>query len=240
MADFVLVHGAWHGGWCWSRVAEPLRRAGHRVFTPTLTGLGERSHLATRETNLDTHIADINSLIEFEELRSVILCGHSYGGIVITGVADKMPDCLSTLVFLDAFIPNDGQSMQDLLPPERRLQAERIVAEQGDGWLIPARSAASFDVADTEDRAWVDRRCVPHPFETMRQGVKLNGAWCAVPRKVYVKATGYQKSPFGPYADRVRHDPVWEYLECACGHDVMVDDPDWLISLFSDVASRTA
>ena len=152
MANFVLVHGAWHGGWCWVRVAESLTSAGHKVLTPTLTGLGDRAHLGDRDTNLDTHITDVISAIEAEELNEVVLCGHSYGGIVITGAADLIFEKLSSIVFLDAFIPRHGQSMQDLLPPERRRQAEKVVRERGDGWLVPARSAESFDVANREDR----------------------------------------------------------------------------------------
>jgi len=238
VANIVLVHGAWHGGWCWVRVAEPLRRAGHRVITPTLTGLGERAHLGTPETNLDTHISDVTAAIEAEEMENAILCGHSYGGIVITGAADRIADRLSALVYLDAFIPDDGQSMQDLLPPERRAQAEKVVAERGDGWLVPARSAESFDVADAADRDWVDRRCVAHPFGTMKQGVSLTGAWENVPHKSYIKAEGYKRSPFGRYADRVRNDPAWSYIETDCGHDVMVDDPDWLSGVLLKIAEE--
>lgn len=238
MANFVLVHGAWHGGWCWQRVATPLLQAGHRVITPTLTGLGDRAHLGTPETNLDTHITDVTAAIETEELTDVILCGHSYGGIVITGAADRIADRLSTLVYLDAFIPADGQGMQDLLPPERRKQAEEVVAARGGGWRVPARSAESFDVADPADRAWVDRRCVPHPFGTMTQKLSLTGAWEAVPSKIYIKAQGYQRSPFGPYAERARNDPDWSYYEVACGHDVMVDDPEVLLGLLLAATAR--
>ena len=111
MANFVLVHGAWHGGWCWVRVAERLRRDGHFVVTPTLTGLGERAHLLNRDINLDTHITDIVAVLEAEELQDVVLCGHSYGGCVITGVADRVAERLRAVVYLDAFIPEDGQSL---------------------------------------------------------------------------------------------------------------------------------
>ena len=236
MANFVLVHGAWHGGWCWVRVAKSLISAGHRVLTPTLTGLGERVHLGNRDTNLDTHITDVISAIEAEELNDVVLCGHSYGGIVITGAADLIFEKLSSIVFLDAFIPRHGQSMQDLLPLERRRQAERVVRERGDGWLVPARSAESFDVADREDREWIDRRCVPHPFGSMKQGVKLTGAWEKVAKKIYIKANGYKRSPFRPYAEKAKDDPSWHYLERDCGHDVMVDDPDWLVAVLRRVS----
>src|SRR5271167_937589 len=110
MSTFVLVHGAWHGGWCYKRVAQLLREAGHEIYTPTLTGVGERVHLMTPAVTLDTHIQDILNVIRFEELADVVLCGHSYGGMVITGVADKVPDKIRSLVYLDAFVPNDGEA----------------------------------------------------------------------------------------------------------------------------------
>jgi pimeloyl-ACP methyl ester carboxylesterase len=117
-STFVLVHGAWHGGWCYGRVAERLRAAGHRVLTPTLTGLGERSHLCSRSVNLTTHIADVVNLIKWEQLQRVTLVGHSYGGVVVTGVADTIPERISSLVYLDAFVPKDGQCMLDLVGPD--------------------------------------------------------------------------------------------------------------------------
>ena len=126
MATFVLVHGAWHGGWCWIKVAEPLRTQGHRVFAPTLTGLGERAHLVSPDINLDTHIQDIVGVLESEELMDVILVGHSYAGMVITGVAERVTDRLSALVYVDAFVPENGQSMLSINP-------ERVISGPGGG-----------------------------------------------------------------------------------------------------------
>ena len=126
MATFVLVHGAWHGSWCWKRVRQALQDAGHDVFTPTLTGVGERSHLLSLHVNLETHIDDVVNLIRWEDLSDVVLCGHSYGGCVISGVADRVPDRIRALVYLDAFVLRDGQSLHDTLPPAQRdLQLER-------------------------------------------------------------------------------------------------------------------
>jgi len=228
MANFVLVHGAWHGGWCWVRVADRLRRAGHRVDTPTLTGLGERAHLLNRDIDLDTHITDVIAAIEAEELRDVVLCGHSYGGSVITGVADRVAARLRALVYLDAFIPEDGQSMKDLVRPAAGARMAALAQEQGDGWWVPPRSAASFQVAAAADRDWVDRRCVRHPFATMTQPIRLTGGGNPVATRVYIRAAGYDASPFGPFAERARNDPSWRYEEIDCGHDVMVDAPDEL------------
>src|SRR5262249_37605119 len=120
MATFVLVHGAWHGSWCWKRVREALRARGHVVFTPTLTGVGERPHLLAPDINLDTHIEDVANLIRLEELTDVVLCGHSYGGCVIGGVVDRVPERIGALVYLDAFILENGQSLHDTLPPDQR------------------------------------------------------------------------------------------------------------------------
>lgn len=228
MANFVLVHGAWHGSWCWVRVADRLRAAGHRVATPTLTGLGERAHLLSRDIDLDTHITDVIAAIEAEELHDVVLCGHSYGGSVITGVADRIPERLRALVYLDAFVPDDGQAMKDMVPPEAGARMAALVDEKGEGWWVPPRSAESFQVATAEDRDWVDRRCVPHPFATMTQPIRLTGVWKSVPGKFYIRAAAYRASPFGPFAERAKNDPEWQYAETACGHDVMVDAPDEL------------
>lgn len=228
MVNFVLVHGAWHGGWCWVRVADRLRRSGHRVETPTLTGLGERAHLLSRDIDLETHITDVIATIEAEELRDVVLCGHSYGGCLITGVADRIPDRLRALVYLDAFVPEDGQAMMDLLPVAAGARMAALVKEKGDGWRVPPRSAESFQVATAEDRAWVDRRCVPHPFATMTQPLRLTGTGKPVATRLYIRAANYDASPFGPFAERARADPGWRYEEIAYGHDVMVDAPDEL------------
>ena len=122
MSTFVLVHGAWHGSWCWKRVRKALQDQGHQVFTPTLTGIAERSHLLSPTVNLDTHIDDVVNLIRWEELSDVVLCGHSYGGAVISGVADRIPDRIRSLVYLDAFLLEDGESLHDLLSEGQRQQ----------------------------------------------------------------------------------------------------------------------
>lgn len=225
MANFVLVHGAWHGGWCWIRVANQLVQHGHRVLTPTLTGLGDRAHLLSRDVNLDTHIHDIIGVIEAEELLDVTLCGHSYGGVVITGVADRASDRISSIVYLDAFIPEDGQAQRDLIPTERQADADLLVKEQGDGWKVPPRSAESFMVQSQEDRDWVNRRCVPHPYASMTQPSRLTGAWKDIPNKTFIKAGLYTTSPFGPFAEAAKNDPGWHYEEIDAGHDVMLDAP---------------
>src|SRR2546421_8767740 len=137
MSTFVLVHGAWHGSWCWKRVRKALQAQGHDVFTPTLTGVGERSHLLARNINLDTHIDDVVNLIRWEELTDVVLCGHSYGGAVISGAASRVGDRISALVYLDAFVLEDGESLHDALPPEQRNMQLAVAQTHGDGWKVP-------------------------------------------------------------------------------------------------------
>jgi len=235
MATFVLIHGAWHGGWCWQRVAEPLRQLGHRVFTPTLTGLGERAHLLDPQVDLITHVRDAVGVIEAEELEQVVLCGHSYGGMVITGAADAGRHRIDAMVYLDAFVPEPGQSLIDCLPPDR----QRMIRENSaaSGWMTESPPATAWKVRAPEDRAWVDRRTTPHPSATMSQPLNHARPWENVRKAVYVRAEGYDPSPFAPIAERLKGDPRWQVVGVPCGHDVMVDEPQKLIDILID-ASR--
>ena len=146
MSTFVLVHGAWHGGWCWKRVRGALQAHGHQVFTPTLTGVADRSHLLSREVNLETHITDVVNLILWEERSDVVLCGHSYGGAVISGVADRIADRIGALVYLDAFVLQNGQSLYDTLPAAQKDMQVEGVKQTGDGWKVPPIPAEVFNV----------------------------------------------------------------------------------------------
>ncbi|HUZ73978.1 MAG TPA: alpha/beta hydrolase [Stellaceae bacterium] len=217
--DFVLVHGAWHGGWCWRRVADRLTARNHRVFTPTLTGLGERSHLLSADVNLSTHVTDIVNVLRWEELSNVVLCGHSYGGMVVTGVADRAPERIATLVYLDAFVPESGQSMQDLRP-----------RELPSGIVMPPIKAETFRV-NMRDRAWVDRQCTPHPIACITEKLALTGAYRGVQRRVYIRAAEYPSPAFDACYERTKADPGWSVHTLPCGHDVMVDMPDALAEL---------
>src|SRR5262245_52181956 len=163
---FVLVHGAWHGGWCWKKLTPLLRAAGHDVFAPTLTGLGERSHLLTRDVDLDTHITDIVQVLEFEDLENVVLVGHSYGGMVITGVADKASDRISQLVYLDAILPENGKAITDYNP--RQLAPITEVS-----WHDPASEPQEYGVTNERDVAWVKKRLTDMPRKCLTQPLKL-------------------------------------------------------------------
>ena len=235
MSVFVLVHGAWHGGWCWGRVARTLRRADHEVHTPTLTGVGDRVHLMNRSVDVETHIEDVVRLIEAEELSDAVLCGHSYGGMVITGVADRIPDRLRSLVYLDAFVPADGQCTLDFQAPERAAFLRAEAASKGGGWLVPPIPAARFMVNEA-DQAWVDRRCVPHPLACFEQRLRLTGAHARVAKRTFIKAGAYVPSPFDSIFERLKADPAWHATSIACGHDVMVDKPDELATLLLQAA----
>src|SRR4051812_15032593 len=170
---FILVHGAWHGGWCWRRVADLLEKQGHKVFTPTLTGLGERSHLLRPGINVSTHVTDVVNLLKWENLSGVVLCGHSYGGMVVSGAAEQMAEAIASIVFLDAFLPEDGDSMAALTSQAVR-DALKAAAERGD-LGVPARPAAAF-LVNEKDQAWVDLKCGPQPLATMTESMRLSGA----------------------------------------------------------------
>ncbi len=222
MATFVLVHGAWHGGWCYKRVARLLRQAGHEVHTPTLTGLGERAHLMNRTIDLGTHVQDIVGVIRWEELSDVVLCGHSYGGMVVTGVAEQIAAKIRSLVYLDAFVPENGKSLFDYLPAEQSEQMRTDAAQNGEGYMVTPIPAARFAV-NAADAAWVDAMCVKQPLATFEQNLALGGR--QVPKRVYMLATGWGPSPFQQFGARFQGDRGWQFVSFACGHDVMVDRP---------------
>ena len=173
MTTYVLVHGAWHGAWCWRRVTRMLTAHDHEVFTPTLTGVGERSHLLTPEIDLDTHITDVVNVMKWERLDQIVLVGHSYGGLVVSGVAEQRKDAIAAIVLLDAFYPDNGQSLADQATKTTRDAIEAAV-QKGDTVLAP-RPAAMFKVNE-KDCAWVDALCVPHPIRCFTQKIHLTGA----------------------------------------------------------------
>jgi len=230
---FVLVHGAWHGGWCWRRVADRLRGAGATVFTPTLTGVGERSHLLRAGIDLKTHIADVVNVMKWEGLTDVVLCGHSYGGFVISGVAEEIASAIRSIVFLDAFVPRNGEAVLDLTGAAVQ-EAIRAAMQRGD-ITIPPRSAEAFGV-NAADRAWVDRLCVGQPIGTFSDKIVLTGARDRIPRKAYIRAKSYANPGFDRAYGALKSDPSWRTYEVPCGHDVMVDMPEQLSEILLEVA----
>jgi pimeloyl-ACP methyl ester carboxylesterase len=232
MATFVLVHGAWHGAWCWRRVARLLTQAGHEVHTPTLTGVAERSHLLSPAINLDTHILDVANDIKWQQLTGVVLVGHSYGGMVISGAAEKVEGAIASLVMLDAFLPENGQSLADLQPPA---MCESTLALARDGaTTVPPRPAELFKVND-KDRAFVDAQCTPHPIQCFLQKLALTGARDRIAKKTYIRAAGYPSVYFDASLASARAKN-WRTHEVACGHDVMLDMPERLAELLQEAA----
>lgn len=232
MATYVLVHGAWHGGWCWQRVTPLLRAAGHEVVTPTLTGLGERSHLANPTIDLNTHIYDIVNVLEYEHLQKVILVGHSYGGMVITGVSNEVPDRLAHLVYLDAFVPQDGQSLLDLTESQRR---EAILQLAQAGGFMPPFPVEQYGVFAEADVRWVKPKLVPQPAKTVSTPVHLrNDAAETLPR-TYIYCNNPAMGPFDGFAEKIRSDKKWRYRELATGHDAMVTMPKELVNLLLEL-----
>jgi len=224
MATFVLVHGAWHGGWCWQRVAQRLRAAAHDVFTPSLTGLGDRAHLLRPEINLSTHVTDIANLVDSYDLDDVVLCGHSYGGFVISGVADRMAGRLRALVYLDALVPDSGQCMLDTLP--QPIAAGFLAqAQAGDGHSVPPMSAEQFNV-NAADAQWMNGKCSNHPLACFTEPLNLSGGQLAVARHVYVLADGFDHPATKATYEQVKAQPGWECRIMQGGHDLMLDNPD--------------
>ena len=230
---FVLVHGAWHGGWCWRRVADILERHGHKVFTPTLTGLGERSHLMRAGIDVSTHITDVVNLMKWERLSNVVLCGHSYGGMVVSGVAEIMAAQIGSIVFLDAFVPENGDSMAELTSGAVR-DTLKAATERGDIG-VPARSAAAF-LVNEKDQAWVDSLCVPQPIGTMTETLKLTGARERIAKTSYIRAGAYPNPGFDKALERAKADKSWRVYSVPSGHDVMVDMPERLAEILVEVA----
>lgn len=227
MATFVLVHGGGHGGWCWQPVARQLRTKGHEVHTPTLTGLGERAHLLTPDTGLQTHIADVARLIEFEDLHDVILAGHSYGGVIITGTASRVPQRIGHLVFLDAAMPANGESLAGTTPALERMAAGNRVVDGVELCLFPEdeMTQAVYGLGDCALAEWAKARLTPHPWRTFTEPLILSDpdAVARIPRTI-VNCPATLRARSEELLDRYRAaERVWEI---DTGHDLMLTEPE--------------
>jgi pimeloyl-ACP methyl ester carboxylesterase len=237
MMDFVLVHGGWHGGWAWRKVADRLVGQGHRVFTPTLTGLADRSHLATPAVNLSTHVQDILGILHWERLDSVVLCGHSYAGYVITMVADQVPEKIHSLVYADSIVARDGDSLMGELTGELRDAIRELARSHGNGWMVPPIDPAAWRIARPEDVALVKEMMTPHPLACFEEAVRLRHADSPVARRVFIRATGFPE----PAIERsqARLDATrWVMRRVDCGHELMLDRPDEVAGILLDEANR--
>jgi pimeloyl-ACP methyl ester carboxylesterase len=237
MATFVLVHGSMHGGWCWKRVVPLLRVAGHDVYTLTLTGLGERAHLAHPDVDLDTHIQDVLGVLQFEDLHDIVLVGHSYGTMVITGVADRVPERIGHLVYLDGAMASDGQAVLDLFPPEWRASRQAQVDTEGEGWrLLPPSNLSGWGISQ-DDEAWVRAKLVSQPFRTFTQPLRLTRAAGFGSPKTFIACLEAPPAPWrDAMLDQVRTGHDWHYRELATGHDAMIAAPIALTELLLEIA----
>lgn len=234
MSTFVLVHGAWHGGWVWQRVVPALRAAGHEVHTPTLTGLSDRAHLLDPRIGLSAHIQDVVALVEAYDADDVVLVGHSYGGLVVTGVADRLPKRLRMRIHLDAFVGNDGDAAIDLLPPTVAGHYRESVAGPGFGWLIPVRPLEKLGVTDRADVEWLVPRLSPHPWLSYTEPLRLTGEGERVPA-AFVECTDWMRV-FTTQAEKAGARG-WPTYEIATGHEAMVTAPDELALLLLELAA---
>jgi pimeloyl-ACP methyl ester carboxylesterase len=242
MATFVLVHPAWLGGWCWRKLTPLLRGAGHEVVTPTLTGLGDRAHLLDHGIDLHTHVEDVVSVLTYEDLDRVVLVANSSGGAVVTGVADRAPERVAEVVYLDAFVPEDGQCVFDLVAPERRAAMEELVATEGDGWLLPRFApppwpeilSRLWGITDPEDIAWAEPRLRATPVGHFTRPLRLGEAVGDLPR-TYVRCTRFPHPGFDRWAQRARESPGWRHRTLDCGHIAYVSDPEQVAAVLLDL-----
>ena len=225
MATFVLVHGAWHGGWCW-RSVRPLLKD-HQVFTPSLTGLGERRHLARSDINLETHIEDVVSLLEMEDLHDVVLVGHSYGGMVVTGAADRVPERIGRLIYLDAFVPENGKCLLDYVVPER---AARMREEGEKAGSVTPPPLSLWGITRQEHIDFIKPREARHPFGTMAQKIRLEANAARLP-KTFIYCSSPATGSFDQFAAKYRNDPAWKFFELPTGHDAMILMPERVAEL---------
>jgi len=230
---FVLVHGAWHGGWVYTRLAEILRRYGHRVYTPTLTGLAERSHIQHPGINCSTHIQDILNLIKWEQLSDIVLAGWSYGGAVVTGVADRIPDKISSLVFLDSSVSDSGVTrLEGSLDPDHRALFIGLAGDSGGLW-IPPMPAKAFGIINPADAAMVDALCTPQPLATFTERLVFSGAYQK--RKTCVFGLDWER-PLRKAYERVKDDADYAVHVVPGGHHVMLDATQQVADILMNAA----
>jgi pimeloyl-ACP methyl ester carboxylesterase len=246
VATYVLVGGGWLGGWCWQPVARRLRDNGHDAYPVTLTGLGERTHLASPEVDLETHITDVVNLVEFEDLHDIILLGHSYGGVVVTGVADRIPGRISQLVYLDTGPLPDGTALIEAFPPDARTYIERQVEELGDGWRFPMpppeelANMGSLEGLDDDHLRLLRSRATPQPFSTYTQPLRLEnpsreelpklGILCSLSLDQVQEMIASGDPVFRGLAE-----PTWRLVELSTGHWPMFSRPEDLARLLLDL-----
>jgi pimeloyl-ACP methyl ester carboxylesterase len=246
MATFVLVPGAWMGAWVWKPVTQRLRGLGHEVYPLSLTGMGERIHLAQPSTNLDTHISDVLNLLRYEDLSDVVLVGHSYAGLVVTGVANRTPTSLSCVVYCDTLPFPNGMRMVDMNSPEGQEELRRTVDNDGAGWLLPfpgfpaLGTSSSVEGLGPAEQELMTRKAAPQPFETWTQPLELDPAAAQPPpyrRALILCRNGQQMLEAGIVARFVSDLGDWRVERLDTGHWPMLSQPDALSTLLDNIAS---
>jgi len=230
---FLVCHGAWSAGWAWKKMHPLMAAAGHRLVTPSYTGLGERAHLANPSIDLGTHIEDVLNVIQYEDLRDIVLVGHSYGGMVATGVADRARDRVTQLIYIDAFVPADGQSLLDLNEVARpRMQELKNSGE----WRVPPSPTPPDTSPD--DLEWLGARRVHMPIKCFEAALKLKDGALTLPRS-YIYATRITPADtFGRFAKQTKSDPAWGYYEIDASHSPNVTAPEALMALLQKIAAE--
>ncbi len=232
-STFLVCHGAWSAGWAWKKMHPLMAAGGHRLVTPTYTGLGERAHLANPSIDLETHIEDVLNVIKYEDLRDIVLVGHSYGGMVATGVADRARDRVTQLIYIDAFVPGDGQSLFDLTKV-----AVQKLADSGGNWRVPPNPPPpDTPPADLE---WLSDRRVDMPVKCFETRLTLRGGALTLPRS-YIYATRITPADtFGRFAKQAKDDPAWRYHEIDASHAPNVTAPEALAALLQKIVAERA
>jgi pimeloyl-ACP methyl ester carboxylesterase len=235
MSLFVVAHGAWSAGWAWKKMHPLMQARGHRLITPTYTGLGERAHLAHSGVDLETHIADVVGVLEMEDLRDVMLIGHSYGGMVATGIADRAHERIAAIIYIDAFAPRDGDSALSLLPPAARAQRQPVAANGGEAWQIPP-GAMPADTSD-EDRAWAQPRRRPQPLRTFEQKLRLHRGEPTMPRHYIYCARHTPDDRFRQFYDRAGREG-WGRDIIDASHNPHITVPEVLADLLDSIVEK--
>jgi len=235
---FVLVHGGRHGGWCWQRVAGALSRSGHQVHRPTLTGLGERAHLLSRDIGLVTHIADVTAVFEYEELQDVILVAHSYGGVVVAGAMEHVHERVRTLVLLDAHLPRSGQSVFDVIGPDRAAVMTQACEQYGEGWYLPVLDASHWGVFDPADAAWVNSKVTPQPIKTYQDHLPSDER-ARVHASTYIECSSSTLPGAEVEWQRMRSQSSarHRFRVLDAPHDAMITHPQQVAALLLEAAS---
>ncbi len=232
---FVLVHGAWYGGWCWDKVAQALRAQGHSVSTPTCPGLGEQAHLLSKDISLTTFITSITNHILYQNVSDVILVGSGFAGVVISGVADRIPHLIQSLVYVDAMVLASGSSVFEAQPAAVTKKRQEQVASQGKGIAIPTPPVSSYGQMDKDTLAWLVARLTPHPVGTYQEKLVLNNPLGNGRPRIYVDCTA---SPFEPLVEvkkSLRAQQGWDWVELNTHHDPMITDPQALAEFLAKV-----